>query len=794
MGKLWMQASANIRKTKSVSITLASLFLIAALLINIGLLVTVNYGSYFKDSKQELNASDAYFYIPDAQYNNEVNKYIDNNEHVKKTQRNDILVISPEIYFKDKDKSFTVAFNNMDEKRDISKWKYVGEHQSADEMSVYVPDIYQAVGGYKLNDKITLKYKDAVSNESKELTFTIKGFTEDIFFSSTDTGIMGFYLPSDTYNKVSNILNDSKYKSHIVFTNLDDVKNASKVENGIRDVLKIDSTSLMGGDSSKMIFSLDIELIELSRCIMAKMMAVMMVLFATVIVVVCLLVVRFRIINSLEDDILKIGSLKSIGYTNKQIITSVLMQFLTIAGVGSIAGIGISYPLLPSISRVFEQQSGLKWVQGFDGLISGITLFALLLIVLIVVLLVARKVKKLTPVLALRGEMTTKKYSTNHLPLEKSKGNLSVLLAFKSILQNIKQNIMITVILIAVVFAGAYGVIMYYNTAIDTKAFAEIPGFEITNVTATLNTEKDNTQTVNTIKNMDTVKKVQYVDEVKLKVEDLDASCILMDSFDKRNTNLVYEGHYPKNSGEITLAGVLSERVNKKIGDTVTIKVGDKTQTFKVCGLSNGSSMGGINSSLLVSDYTKLKPDFKQQILYIYLDKGTNAQKFIDKLEATISKDYLIGANNFDKGMEEGMASYQNVVRLMGVSMFVITLFVITLVLYFMISSTIIRKKKELGVKKAIGFTTMQLMNQFSLSFVVPIAIGTAIGSILGAFFTNPMMSAAMKGFGIMKAGFIVDPLWIVIFGAAVLVFSYFLSLLVTWRIRKISAYALVSE
>lgn len=794
MGKLWMQACANIRKTKSVSITLAALFLISALLINSGLLVTINYGSFFNDLKQELNAADAYLYIPDDLYNDDVKEYIDNNEHIKNTQKNDILVLGSEIYYKNKEKSFTIAFNNMEVERNISKWKFVGKHLPPDDMSVYVPDLFKAVGGYDLNDKITLKYRDKVTNENKELVFTVKGFTEDIFFSSTDTGIISFYLTEDTYSNVGDILSDSENKSHIVFANLDDVASTSKIENGIRDVLGVDSSSVMAGDTSKMIFSIDIKLVELSRCMMATFISIMMVLFAAVIVVVCLLVVRFRIINSLEDDIMKIGSLKSIGYTNRQIITTIIMQFVTIAGLGSILGIIASYPLLPSISTMFEQQSGLKWEQGFDGIISLITLFSILFIVLIVVLLVARKVKKLTPVLALRGEMTGKKYSKNHLPLEETKGNLSVLLAFKSILQNIKQNIMIIVILISVVFAGAYGVIMYYNTSVDTKAFSEIPGFEITNAIAVLNTEKDHTDALETIKNMEKVEKIQYVDEVKFKVEDIDASCTLMDAFDKRETNLVYEGHYPKNSGEITLAGILAERIHKNIGDTVTIKVGEKTQTFKVTGLSNGSSMGGINTSLLVSDYLKLNPDFKQQLLYIYLEKGTIAADFIEELESTLSKDVLISTSNFDKLMAEGMESYQNVVNAMGVAMFIITLFVITLVLYFVISSTIVRRKRELGIKKAIGFTTIQLMNQISLSFIVPILIGTVIGSYLGAVGTNPMMSATMKGAGVMKTSFIVDPVWIVIFSIAILVFSYLLSLFISWRIRKISAYALVTE
>ena len=114
-----MQAYANIRKTKSVSITLAALFLISAFLINTGILVTVNYGSFFNDLKQELNSADAYFYIPDDLYNNSVQEYIDKNEHVKKTQTNEIMVLSSEIYYQDKDKSFTIAFNNMDERNNF---------------------------------------------------------------------------------------------------------------------------------------------------------------------------------------------------------------------------------------------------------------------------------------------------------------------------------------------------------------------------------------------------------------------------------------------------------------------------------------------------------------------------------------------------------------------------------------------------------------------------------------------------------------------------------------------------
>jgi putative ABC transport system permease protein len=550
----------------------------------------------------------------------------------------------------------------------------------------------------------------------------------------------------------------------------------------------------MAADPSTMLVTIDLELIELSRCMMATMVSVMMVMFAFIIVIVCLLVVRFRIVNSIEEDIMKIGSLKSIGYTSRQIILSVILQFSLIAGIGSLIGVALSYPALPAVSAVFEQQSGLKWEQGFDGGVSGAAFLILLFIVILISFMAAHRIGKLNPINALRGETSARKYKRNHVQLEKALYNLPLALAFKSVLQSMKQNIMIIVILIAVTFSGVFGVIMFYNTTIDTKAFAEVPGMEICNAIAVLNPEKDQTEAVKTIESMDNVWKVLYLDEVKIKVDGTEVAAYVMENYDKKETKLVYEGHYPENANEISLAGILAERLEKTIGDTVNVRFGDNEEQFKVVGLSNGSQMGGLNTSILAKDYVRLNPQFKHQSLYIYLDKGTNAEQFVSKLENKIDKSILLAAVNFDKGMEEGMASYQKIVAAMGLAMLVITLLVVTLVLYFVISSSVIRKKRELGIQKAIGFTTYQLMNQLSISFTIPIIIGVVIGTLLGAFYTNPMMSVSMKGVGVMRAGFIVDPLWVITFGAATIIFSYLLSMLITWRIRKISAYALVTE
>jgi putative ABC transport system permease protein len=126
--------------------------------------------------------------------------------------------------------------------------------------------------------------------------------------------------------------------------------------------------------------------------------------------------------------------------------------------------------------------------------------------------------------------------------------------------------------------------------------------------------------------------------------------------------------------------------------------------------------------------------------------------------------------------------------------MLVIAGLVIILVLYFVISSSVIRKRRELGIQKAIGYTTLNLMNQISISFLFPMIFGISVGCVLGAAAANPLMALAMSGAGVVKANFIIPPAWIAVTGAGMAILSYAAGMFITWRIRKISAYALVTE
>jgi putative ABC transport system permease protein len=772
---------ANIRKTKGHTLSLFIMFLIASLLLNAGLLICFNFSNYFNKITKELNTPDIYYIIPNNLYDDNVDNYITNHENIIEIQKEESYWAYAETEYINEMRQRVFLFNDADHSRDMAQWKFVGKHLPAEEMSIYLPYLFQLEGGYQLNDQIEMVFKDT------KILFTIKGFFEDVFFCSPETGPMGIYLPHDTYEEITAKLADT-CKATLVFADLKQVN--KDIETGLRSMIKQESTSYQTDITSTM-FTLDLTLIQMSRTIMANMISVMIVAFATIILLVCFIVVRFRINNSIEDDMIKIGSLKAIGYTSWQIILTIMMQFVLIALIGSIIGITLSYSATPVLSAVLAQQSGLMWVQGFDGFISTIALAVILFTVAMVAFVSSRRIRKLHPIIALRGGIVTHSFRKNYLPLDKAKGSLPFVFALKSILHNKKQSIMIAFILVAVSFAQTFAVVMFYNTTIDTKAFLETPGIELSNAIAVIKPGQD--QLIEKIKAMKEVRKVQYIDESLIKIDNNEVSVHIMEDYSKKETHTVYQGRYPAHSNEIVLAGHLADMIGKTVGDNVVLKIGASEADFIITGLSQGAYMGGLNSSITYEGMLKLNPEFKQQTLNLYLKKGENAGKFVDKLDKLYG-DALVYYLDVDKNMELGAGVYISIVSKVGIAILVITIAVVILVLYFVINSSVVRKKRELGIQKALGFTTFQLMNQLSLSFLPPIIFGVCIGILIGITQTNVIMSMAQSGMGIKEANFIITPVSITLFGLAIVIISYVTSMMITYRIRKISAYALVCE
>jgi len=85
-------------------------------------------------------------------------------------------------------------------------------------------------------------------------------------------------------------------------------------------------------------------------------------------------------------------------------------------------------------------------------------------------------------------------------------------------------------------------------------------------------------------------------------------------------------------------------------------------------------------------------------------------------------------------------------------------------------------------------------MNQIAGSFVPVAVLGAGIGGVVGCITMNACIGLLFRGVGIMKVNFII-PIQLVVTACALMcLLTYVVSLLVSARIRRISAYALITE
>ncbi|MGL5437242.1 MAG: ABC transporter permease [Lachnospiraceae bacterium] len=231
----------------------------------------------------------------------------------------------------------------------------------------------------------------------------------------------------------------------------------------------------------------------------------------------------------------------------------------------------------------------------------------------------------------------------------------------------------------------------------------------------------------------------------------------------------------------------------KKIGDTVIIGNSENKIEYLITGMVQSTEGDGINGLISGEGLRLLLPDFEFRDYAVYLNEGIDPKAFIETIQ-------IAEGDIFEVIIEEQsqvnnlIDSVSGIFSAVTTGIWAATVFVIILVLYMVLKTTILRRRRELGIQKALGFTTFQLMNQIALNLTPVILLGATLGAVAGGFCTTPLVVAMFSGMGISKLQLAIPIGQTVILCIKIVILAYVVSMLIAWRIRKISAYALVTE
>ncbi|MDR2036135.1 MAG: ABC transporter permease [Coriobacteriales bacterium] len=782
MNNLLSIVKANLQKGKGQAVTLLVFVLISALLMNLGLLLMIGFGNFFEEHSEALNAPHLALLEEKRVFDQAHIDYLKNYPGVTDVEHEQTIAFMADFLYGEGKMPAFFFLVNASKTRTMNDLTLIEGTRPQATNDVCLPYLFKA-GGYSIGDDFVMTVGDRV------LTYTITGFTDEILFGSINNQTYQLYVTDAGFKSALDRM--PEFDCMLIKARFDDPAISQRVRLDCINEFYY-KTSVEGFET---LYTSSMEWVGVKsvRTLMSSITSLVLVIFSALIILVSLLVIRFRIRNTIEESMTNIGALKAVGYTGRQLLWATVLQFCAIALVGIVIGIAVSYALLPVVSDVLEQQTSLQWIQGFDPLLSTLAFFGILFVVFIVSWATARRIQKLHPLVALRQGLSTHSFERNHFPLEKTRGPLSLLLAAKSAFQAKGQMVMITIIVTVVSFMAVAGLAVYDNLGLNSRNFAFLLAGEIPDAAFMVRTPEDAERIMRDIKKDNNVRKAFYNQDVYVMTNNVQVRNVTAEDFGLFEGAMLYEGQYPRHSNEICVSGALAAMQDLAIGDSVRISLGGNSADFLIVGLIQSVNNYGFSTATTIEGLQRVQASFRPQQMFVYLEDTENTAALVDRISKTYDAS-LESAINMDELMVAQLSMYGNIFFLVAVVLLVVTALVILLVLYLMMRTVILRRRRELGIKKALGFTTLQLMNQLALYFVPAIFFGVALGGVLGALGFNPLFVAVSGNMGIMSASMPTPVIMTVIACLTLVVISYAFALLIALRIRRISAYTLVTE
>lgn len=755
----------NIKELISFSIILC----ISTLLFSSACIIGNTIGKDYDTKHEELHTANAFFTIPMLSYEDALIEDIQAVSGIQEAEeRKGIYLSVPIPTSDDTTQDQDQIFYDIADEKSINRYQILEESEEIKEPYIYLSNYTYINSGHQIQDAFTFTL------DTTSYSFLIRGVIDEMQYGNYATSMIGQYLSSSAYEELK-----KEYASHEVMTISVRSKDANQAYNDI--------SKLLNDRDINIVHRAYDEQSKNARLSISNILVLIMSVFSFVMLTVSLLVSKFKIEQSIEQEMTNMGVLKALGYTSKEIILADILPYVITGFLSSILGIALSYGLLPTLAQMIMSQSGFVWQVKVDIISNIIVFFVNMLLISGFTLLAARKIKKLHPIQAIRG-FTSNSHGKNHFEMDKTGGTIEVNLALKNFANTKKQNRLLAIVLFFIYFVASFIAILFYNVNMNPLNFVNTLVEEHPDVAIVVKEDikKD-------IIDMKGVEHVIYYDEhASLSTYGNIYTTFVAESYAHLENDICYEGENPKSKHEIAVGSKLKKDYNLHLQDVMTLKKNGIEKEYTITGFIQSVNNSGEVIEMTLDGYQQLDTVYEPKVLYVYLDSTTTAKKFIDTVE---QKNYPIESIvNYVESMESAMHMYVFIVRVICIAIIVISILLIFLIQYILISSIIIKRKQEFGILKAIGYRNRQLVIQMVGGFVPSTLFAVFIGMLVSTLWMQNAYAFIFEAVGAYKVNFHYPMAVFGLIALLIVVSTLFIGLCLSRKIKKIEVYALIKE
>lgn len=606
---------------------------------------------------------------------------------------------------------------------------------------VYVSPSLVSMSGVTVGDEIVFSVARSGRGINGKISLKVKGFYEDPFMGSSMIGMKGFLISPEDEKQIRMIVGGAGKNAL--------AKNGAMLHIFAESPDKITVSELNRTLNENTGLAKYAEFVH-SESVIAGFMLILqnsfsglLIAFVVVLLFAVLVTLGHSLGSGIEADYVNMGILKTMGFTTGMLRRIQLMQYLAAVLSGMVLGILISLPCSRFLCAVTITTTGIRIPSALP---VGWCIAACLILLLLLTLFIygkTGKVGNITPMRAIRNNAAggNGRAFRRNTRLLIGKG-FALRLAIRQLITGKRRYTGACLVAVLLVFFASLVGRMDSWLGSDGKGMMDAfnPAEHDIGVQVFGNLTSEGVEDLVRSYSGITDSYLLAMPQVSVNGTSYTANVIT-----EPERFHMLQGKTCQRDDEIVLTEFVASDLNVDVGDVITVKGDAGSEDYTVSGIYQCANDMGSNVGMNREGYLKVGKDNPHLWCYHYfLQDTTKKREITEALEQTYGGDVHVHENSWP-----GLYGIITAMHALLVFMYgMVVLF--TLIVTGMAGGRILAaEKRDLGIYKAIGFTSTRLRLTFALRFFLTGAVGSIIGILLAAVGTDSLVSAVMKLAGI---------------------------------------------
>lgn len=786
----------NLKKQKGDMITFFILVFLATLVSFLCLTFLTGTGQVLNDNKKLINGADILFMVPDnrpAEYKlEELAKGSSYISHYETSKYLSCIAKYRQESAPDRIE-YSFMFASYEEEMHIQKLSTDATGLSGSDAIIPVSMSLN----FRIGDILDIKIGDNIYK------LKVSGYCEDDFFASPmNMNTYLIYLSDKMYEQIQYENKETVASGKIHKLQLSPLarKQHISTENIAMELYQEHNTwyesykaahpdaDLGGGIQNILPF----DSMKMGALILPYFFVAILLLFALIMMVIAIVIISFSVKQFILSNMKNTGIMEASGYTVTELTICLLLQLEFVTFLASFLGVLAGVLSQGKAGIIMIYLMGLSWNRPANYALGiGCILFILTAITL-VTLFLGREYHKITVLDALRGGVKNHNFKRNHFPYDRTHLPVPITNALKETFGKLGSQIGVALVMAVLSMSTAIG-LGFVNTwgTGDISTFLNLSGIIYTDAILT-----DSDLSVrNAVQNMPECKDIFYITYFAYEYSNgrkkNTFTTMAVNDYSVTSGLSIIDGRYPKYENEIMLGNSAANMLGLKTGDTVTCKNGDKEESFLVCGLCQTMNNAGQMTYLTMEGAEKLSSLPDKYDTYVILKDGISFETF----ETAFKKMYPdMEVTNELKVMESIMGTIALGVKGVSYLITILTALIVAFSESLMIRSRITKEWRNMGVSKALGFSSGELILQTVLSNMPAIITGVIMGLLLAPIAGKHGAGIMFSILGYKETPFLIKPSSYLFAAILILGVAAIVSGLLGSRIRKLEPVKMITE